>query len=612
MVEPVQAEAREQGGLAPAPVVVDPDETTPEGEAWAVMPEGESPLPQGFSDQLAELEALRGERGLEAAIRRDRILEQIRARDLGAFIDALGYRHDSTVSDLFARWVKYDRQGALDYVIAEKPNHWSVSSQLFRDWAKEDFDGAMRAINGMPRHRRDGAISNLISALGREDPRRALELAKREFSNGNNSWHYNNVFRSWTNDDPESARAAIEQVPEGQSRRRAWEGYFSALAQKDPQGAFDEAMQLTDGALQRDALRSVYSNWLYRDPDAALAAVAELPSLSLRGEVLERSTYNLPTSDPWKFIDQFNILTDGSKQDSLIQNYLRRVADSDPRLAAQVISEMPFGAAYKNSARQLADQWSSYDPVSALDWVSTLPPGDERNSSMDAAMSNFAKAYPQEAMRYLQTMDPDEANRLASTLTRGLAQYDAELGVRLIAEIGREDLRQKLNNELMEAWGNEDPLAVLDHLRQTGQEVDSQFSWNIANSLSNKDPAAAGAWVVGLKDEKARERAIQTVANNWLNHDSYEASIWITGLPEGKDRDQGLETLVNHTRRYDPATAFDWSMDIGDEKQRYNSARGAMQEWIKDDRDSAETALRRSDLPTENINKLLEELFKQP
>jgi hypothetical protein len=125
---------------------------------------------------------------------------------------------------------------------------------------------------------------------------------------------------------------------------------------------------------------------------------------------------------------------------------------------------------------------------------------------------------------------------------------------------------------------------------------------SVANTWSQKDPAAASRWM-GALSEKEQGNVVGQIVNNWADTNWSEASRWIDTLT-GDVRDSALSAAMNR-QDSSASDSLNLALKIGNNQTRQSAMKNAIQNWSFNDPDAAQAWVKTSPLTPEEQTELL-------
>lgn len=563
--------------------------------------EGAAGGPHHFHERVALLDSLGRDPSMVNIKSALEVLLTMRSSELRRAIEEVENEHARRL--IIDRWVELDPRGVLGYINQSDEREYRLVRELIQHWSKTDPKRAIDAIEQMPENLQSYAYYRLLEYMGGQEPERILAVIQSGKMGDRVGNRYYRLFAKWGESDPDTAFAAIRNLPED-DQTIAYRGYFDGLVRIDPHLALSQAESVSTHFKQRrDILASLYADWMEIDIDAAFESLGQIESATLRGNLVRRFAYDMPLHDPEKLMGLIHEHTDGRWERDIIREFIRDLARRDPRETAGLIDNMPFGDAYSDSVQRLMDYWADDDPVSALSWARTLPPGQERERALREGLREYARLDAGKAFDFLNALPPGERDLGAwESLAHGLAD-DPIRGMELIAVIEDDNLYHRVQTKLIQGWMRNDPQAALTFSEEYEIDLGPQAS-SIGYEWSRRDPQAAFDWAMTLDDENAQRSAMRNIARNWVSHDSLEASKAIADMQPGRARDVAIRELVNKIRGREPAAAFDWALGADNVSTRRQLVTESLRSWKDRDPAAAARALRDSGLPDEEINRL--------
>ncbi len=271
-------------------------------------------------------------------------------------------------------------------LLAEKDS--GTLAQVAGNWALRDPEAALAWVKSLPgANPLDYHLDRFVEVLARAHSDLAMDFANAFPDGTTRATVIRRIAGCRAAIDLESARAWVEQLPEGYAKKQASEELWQAKVEADPRAAIEEISRNANVAARDELISLAARDWSFADPSAACAWAATVPydqgwhALvgSFGGWVQESPdtarafTANLPA---------------GKARDYCVGEVLRKVAADDPQAAFDWANQQVTGQALDTSLGTIAAVWAQTDPVATGLWVDSLPAGETR----DRVVCDYAKA----------------------------------------------------------------------------------------------------------------------------------------------------------------------------------------------------------------------------
>ncbi len=266
------------------------------------------------------------------------------------------------------------------------------------------------------------------------------------------------------------------------------------------------------------------------------------------------------------------LLEEEPMQERLIAAALGQWARSDPQQALDWASAYLDRAAFTQARTSIVAAWAESDPAAALSWLreklAAAARKDRHQLSTDynAILTVWAQNDPAAALQVV--LQPESS--VGVHAWHGFSQIvhqDSQRDIAFDLVLGIEDeaARQKGLESLLLAWGKNDPAAAARWLDKNGY-TDKGTQWAVSQRYQRLDPAANADWLFGRVMPENREQTLTTAIAYWARADPTAAGDWVEA--SGISLDGVAEQLANTLYRGSPARAMAWAMRIEDENRR--------------------------------------------
>ncbi len=520
----------------------------------------------------------------------------------------MGQKGQQSLLFVMASYAESDPRGALNLALTIKDREirQNILMNVISLVAAKDPSCALAVSDGVEDVQIKRQIRSMaLMSMVHKDPQRALGLV-RKAAEGDDSIFLFQVFSEWGNQDPEAAKAALNQLS-GRNADHARMALIFSLTLTDPKAAWDYTLTLppTSEGYQ-DAQVRVVQQWAKNDPKAALKAALSISDATVKGQATSCAIRNWAQSDfggALKYavsVEDSTVRADilrslsnnssGNRKELLgavldhmppgdgfqqaVSSIFSGWAGDNPSEAVAAISQLPPGRVFSNAANQIASQWAhgAANKQEVVDWVRTLPEGEARSNSLSSAFNEWSASDPQAALKALSSLSLDDKKSAASALVSGWSRKTPEAALQWASSITDAGERTSIVQTAVSQW-------------------------------ASTRPDAAARYVERLP-ESERSGPMQAVVNNWASKDTEAAAAWVERQPSGASKDAALGALTRKISQEDPEAALTWVAGISDTNQRLGQTENIARDWIRQDPATAKAWISTSKLP-ENLRTQL-------
>lgn len=178
-----------------------------------------------------------------------------------------------------------------------------------------------------------------------------------------------------------------------------------------------------------------------------------------------------------------------------------------------------------------------------------------------------------------QGVDPKVASRVSSALQTGdnepavqvlletLARVDPTVAFQATTSIEDNEQRKQMQEAIVNAWIDVDPLIVLDSTGLIPSELQDWSKQQALVALSETSPAAAAKRLEMVSDPDSKRDVARSITTNWARLDPDAAHDWINSDSAIQDfRGSLVYRLILEVSQVDPNKAFKWALEepVGD------------------------------------------------
>ncbi len=329
----------------------------------------------------------------------------------------------------------------------------------------------------------------------------------------------------------------------------------------------EQSFNIDPMSLRREMQEAAIGRLANLDPEKALRQINDLPSSS-------RSSLIKVAFDVWSANDLNEALTHAS---ALPQRDQRSALDGIfLSMNAQTDSER------KEVARLLSNDWvvadvqamemagePLEDPAIALHEFLDEYGGDARGlgRSQLALLQHIVDTW------VVRGVAADLANAISSALQdrdnesavqfllETLVRSDPSMAVQATSSIDVTDQRTSIQEAVLAAWIELDPLDVLDSEGLIPIELQEWTTQQALIALSETSPSDAAARLVDVPNAGSKSAIARGIVTNWARLDPRAAYEWVGSDPEIQDYRWGLVyRIVEEVSKVEPGLALEWAL----------------------------------------------------
>ncbi len=453
------------------------------------------------------------------------------------------------LSELGRRWAEVDIQGALAAGLASgSANSDTFLSGVVSKWASTSPTEAAGWVTSLPPSgMRTNIVNAMITTIGQNDPRAAIQLLKSQGSVWQSGWVAENIFANWAGRDPQAAAAAVGEL-KGNSHLMAVRGVARAWAEDNPQAALAWGERMENAGTRKQVMGAVVEQWAESDPLALLAWSRTAQDDEIRRQAVSRGISFLALKDLPAALTEIGSLPAGDDRNRAVIGAADGLAQQDARGAVQLLSQLESGPERTQALSRICEVWANSEPQAAVEWLFENVPASKDSYQLRNVMGRWAERSPDEAISWAQKLPAGEKREAAIA---GLAM----------------------------SLSFQEPARAQNLFNQLSPDAQASVAGSISYSLAQQDPEKARAWAEALPPGKVQAAAFGTVAYQMAQKDVEETAHWLGTLPAGAGRDRAVANFSNFAARKDPEGAMAWALTISDERDRLQQVEQLYRNW---------------------------------
>ena len=311
-----------------------------------------------------------------------------------------------------------------------------------------------------------------------------------------------------------------------------------------------------------------------------------------------------------QLIEAFQI---GQIRDSVeIATALGKVAESDPRLALQLVREIPGRDAHDRARRAVVSAWVNSNAQGLLEHLSAMAPTAYRKQLARDLVHAWGKHDPKAAVEKIKPLEEiiGPMERVSDSLITQWAKSDYESAERWVNEEAETTRRPAMLESLLAAkiaslesseaveflLARPDQTAVQQHLAQTfltwasgaPESAITRFAkmpvehpiWREVENLGSKamlsllhfgETEKILSWQHKIPEGNARTRFLSGAAQIASSNDIPVATRIIAEIPESRERERAVGMITELWMRKDPVALSEWLGTLDSSPSRDNA-----------------------------------------
>lgn len=515
------------------------------------------------------------------------LLDLLRSSDAGtmeALLDEAGTLDRFSPSREFAehaiytRYAELDPTAALGRMVADDVNWWALR-EVIALCAKTDPDGVLDYVDALDEPHRtmlagiilreskglddiQNAFAARFSLHGYLDRARALEAAD---TNPAGAWHaalwldaglrpgsLNLVAMEWARSDPVAAFQAASALADTQLRDDVHRTVVSEWMRTDPDAALDWVLALPPSS-HREAIATALNTLARTDPKAALSTLIDSGDRVLIQRLSLRMAWSWANYDPQAATDWAFAQASSKIQSELIHTVMYTIARSSPEDAISLASRLDDALQRAAAFASVFATWAETDVRAAAAWIDASPRA--AGDAIEAIVPAFAKLDPEEAFDWLMSRDATE-RRHVDRLIYEAAKASPSRARYLVGRIPDGPAKQSAARQLVSAWSQIDPQAVVREIPRLGLQTTHELYADVFRTWCQSNPDAAAAFLVQVP-AASRDWALMGIIDHALSHgnDMALAERMYDRLATEDMRRRAAATLHSKLRDVDPERA---------------------------------------------------------
>ncbi len=339
-------------------------------------------------------------------------------------------------------------------------------------------------------------------------------------------------------------------------------------------------------------------------------------------------------AERWEKLEAIVRGEDPLERNRALMAYIDQLAPGDFQEAVDNFRNLGITDGRMGEYSLLLSAWAQVDPLSALDYAKENTNG---GFARDTILTTWAGKDPEAAVLWAKAnFDGEGANPYMPGIIRGLAGVDPIRATELLTSMPRSEERGRGLDFMLPHLLQQSPEAARSWIAGlTDDALRDGAMMRAAPELASSDPAGTAKWLLDNPGDAAKRR-LDDVYGIWASTDQQAALASFNSLPAGETRSDALRgvlrsittedpaaglALMNrvpgdvtddvvrdfvwHSFGNDPALAANQISRITDQREREQTYRRALGEWMRRDAPAATTWIQANAVPDNVRNDLL-------
>ena len=331
----------------------------------------------------------------------------------------------AALNAVYQSWGERDPAGAAQWMLAHGGSDLAGNSVsgLAMNWAMRDPAGALAWAGQLPVNVRENALNGVLIMWQTVDARaEAQYLAAQPGDKGDNQ--LTEAVQQWAKSSEEGARAWVESLPPGPSRKVALLGISKALYSDDPRAAVEYLGQRPEGAGFKDQIEAFVAGWAESEPEQVWQYSQTLTDGQASEEAKSAALGQMTTTDPARATSLFTQLS-SEEQEKAVGGMIQKWSNREPEAAAQWAANLPDGKIRSEGWSNLVSRWVSDDAPATAAWLQAQPACEAKDDGIGQVLQNgVGDMAPKDAIRLARSIGSTDkrGDALVSVATNWLKQ----------------------------------------------------------------------------------------------------------------------------------------------------------------------------------------------
>lgn len=347
---------------------------------------------------------------------------------------------------------------------------------------------------------------------------------------------------------------------------------------------------------------AAFQRWVETDPSAAYKKMLQLPLTTDQRHVARSMIFaHWAKTDPERMLGLLEKLPEGERKDVDAQYFLSVWQQENPGQALRFLDRLAglagFGTDAEKIGEDLLEAWMAKDKEAASRWLEALPPGETKDALKDAMEAAHLSQMPlAKAVKWVRE-HPDQmaAQKRLPEILRNWATSEPAAVLAQLSEFP----------ENHPVWAHEAASVAQSAMVTAAMSKQTEFLTKTVNDLpegpakrklllglirgaTSGDFALARRLFAGLSESREREQAASWLSETLSRKDPVAAGEWLLGLDPSPSRDAATGRFAATLAADQPEFAAEWADSIADPDQAAGARHVVHAKWRERDPQAAD------------------------
>jgi hypothetical protein len=336
-----------------------------------------------------------------------------------------------------------------------------------------------------------------------------------------------------------------------------------------PAVALETILKVKDLGRRVGMVRQAVQLWAKQDPAALRGYAQSIRHRQNRSLVERQVAVALAESDPEAGLSFARRLPSAdlvSVHSEIFSNWAR----TDPVAAAARVVKLSRGRGKELAVHEVAYHWRALDPQATLVWLNGLPANERILKARGDAFETWCRVDLDGARAFLKELGATTSTLGYTELVgKQLAELDSQAAGDWIRSLTNRGRQAAAASGAIKALVQTAPATAAEFVLLVRDTYSSDYLYMIGSKWAAQDLPAATGWARGIKDGRARGRALTGVFENVMERDYPQATKFIASEPDQLARITLSRTLAAKWGQDDPQRMLKWVAATGDEPLRH-------------------------------------------
>lgn len=221
----------------------------------------------------------------------------------------------------------------------------------------------------------------------------------------------------------------------------------------------------------------------------------------------------------------------GDGPNPYLPGIIRGLTDTDPARATELLASMPRSEERGKGLEFILPHLLAQGSDATRTWISSLTDDALKNGAMLRAAGDLAATDPEGTASWLLANPGEAAQRRMDDVYSAWADKDQQAALAAFGKIPAGELRSDALRGIVNTIAVADPKAAMSLMNRYPADVTDQVVQNFVWHSSGSDPAIAASQIARIGDEKERDQTYRRMLGNWMQQDAASAQAWMSSNP---------------------------------------------------------------------------------